>query len=350
MPFQRPSLADLFARTKADLEARLGLGPLLARSVLAVLARVLAGASHLLHGHLDWSSRQFLADTAEQRELERLASIYGLERKSAIAASGLVSFNGNDGAVIVAGTRMRRADSVEFLTLADVTIAASSAEVQVEASLGGTAGNTPPATPLALVSPVGNVRSPGLVDAAGLFGGLEEESDEDLRARLLARIRNPPMGGNAADYKAWTLAVPGVTRAWIYPRIVGAGTVGVTFVTDGAPGGSIPTSDKVEEVRAAIAELRPVTAQVSVFAPVALPLDLSIHLVPDTAEIRAAVTASLEDLILREAEPGGTLLLSHIAEAISSSTGENDHVLTVPAADVVAPTGELVQLGAITWT
>ena len=32
-----------------------------------------------------------------------------------------------------------------------------------------------------------------------------------------------------------------------------------------------------------------------------------------------------EDLLLREAVPGGTLLLSHIRAAISSATGESDY-------------------------
>ena len=65
-----------------------------------------------------------------------------------------------------------------------------------------------------------------------LDGGTDEETDEELRARVLRRIRQPPMGGDAYDYVAWALAVPGVTRAWCSPLEMGIGTVTVRFMMD----------------------------------------------------------------------------------------------------------------------
>jgi uncharacterized phage protein gp47/JayE len=62
--------------------------------------------------------------------------------------------------------------------------------------------------------------------------GSDEESTDELRARLLARLQNPPHGGNATDYEAWAKEVSGVTRAWSYPLELGAGTVTVRFVRD----------------------------------------------------------------------------------------------------------------------
>ena len=64
-----------------------------------------------------------------------------------------------------------------------------------------------------------------------LTGGTDTETDEQLRARILHRIQNPPMGGAAADYVAWALAVPGVTRAWAAPE-QGVGTITVRFLMD----------------------------------------------------------------------------------------------------------------------
>ena len=96
--------------------------------------------------------------------------------------------------------------------------------------------------------------------------------------------------------------------------------------------------------------LRPVTAQETVAAPVADPLDFAIALTPDTAEVRAAVEAELRDLIAREAEPGGTILISHIREAISIAAGETDHVLASPAGNVTAAAGAIVTMGAVTWS
>jgi len=73
-------------------------------------------------------------------------------------------------------------------------------------------------------------------------------------------------------------------------------------------------------------------------------------LAPDTEAVRAAVAAELADLIRREAEPEGGLYLSHIREAISLAAGEVDHALVSPVADVAAGTGEIITMGAITWS
>ena len=150
-----------------------------------------------------------------------------------------------------------------------------------------------------------------------------------------------------------------MTRAWVSPQFMGAGTVGVGFVCDGNTGSIFPDSDKVDEVAAYLESHtdpitgavvgRPVTAELYVFAPSASPLDFTIQVSPNTTAVREAVTASLEDLLEREAEPGGELLLSHIREAISLSIGETDHTLVSPASDLTAGAGELFVLGTITW-
>jgi uncharacterized phage protein gp47/JayE len=84
-------------------------------------------------------------------------------------------------------------------------------------------------------------------------------------------------------------------------------------------------------------------------APVAVPLNFTIFVTPNTADVKAAVTAELTDLLRREAVPGGTILLSHIREAISIATGETNHTISVPAADVAHTTGQIATMGTITW-
>lgn len=111
----------------------------------------------------------------------------------------------------------------------------------------------------------------------------------------------------------------------------------------------VPDAGEVAAVQAYINALRPVTAVVTVAAPAAVPLNFTIDLVPDTAANRAAVEAELRDMLLREAAPGATILLSHIREAISLATGETDHILSVPAANVTHTTGQMATFGAITW-
>ncbi len=351
MPFNRPSLPDLIERAAGDVETRLpGTDARLRRSNLGVLSRVHAGAIHGLYGYLDWLAIQLMPDTAEVEYLNRWASIWGVTRKAAVKATGSVTFTGTDGSVIPAGTLLQRSDAVEFTTDAEVTIAGGSAVAAVTASEGGAGGNTSANSTLTLVTPIAGVDSSATVDSGGLTNGADTESDTSLRARLLLRIQQPPHGGAKHDYNAWALEIADVTRVWISPNELGLGTVVVRFVVDDHPTSIIPDAAKVQEVQAHIDTERPVTAAVTAVAPTAVNLDLTIsNLSPGTQAVKDAIQAELDDLLRREAEPGGTILISHVREAISIAAGETDHVLTSPTADITYNTGEIAVLGTITW-
>lgn len=346
MPFSRPSLQQLIDRTRNDLLARLAADDVLRRADAEVYARVVAAASHALYGFVDYVARQVIIDTADADHLERWASIWGVGRKAAAAASGTATFATAAGAVIPAGTVLLAFDGVEYETTEEGAAAGASLELPIVARSAGAAGNRTAGQSLSLVSPISGVQ-PAAV-ASALSGGADVETDDALRARLLARIQQPPHGGAAHDYVAWALEVAGVTRAWVYPGELGEGTVTVRFMRDD-DADTIPDAAEVAAVQSHIDALRPVTAQPTVVAPIAVPLAFQIQLTPNGASVQEAVTEELRDLIRREAEPGGTLYLSRISEAISVAAGESRHVLVSPAADVTVATGEITTLGAITW-
>jgi uncharacterized phage protein gp47/JayE len=346
--FNRPALSDIVARTRGDLLTRLSQDELLRRSDAEVLARVLAGASHEIHGYLDWIARQVIYDTADDEILIRWASIWGVAQKAAAAASGNVLVTGTVGKLIPVDTLMKRADGVEFMVTADTTLGASATAVPVEAVEAAAAGNTVAGIDLTLLNPIAGVQSVVTVDSAALTNGSDIESVTSLRSRFLARIQQPPAGGSQSDYVNWALEVPGVTRAWVYPMEMGAGTVTVRFVRDN-DASIIPDAAEVQAVKDYIDARRPVTADLYVVAPVAVPLNLTIQITPATATVKAAVEAELRDLLLREAAPGVTLLISHIREAISTAAGETDNVLVSPTTNQVYTTGQMPVFGSITW-
>jgi uncharacterized phage protein gp47/JayE len=363
--FKRPTLAEILARINGDIESRLeGADAKLRRNVLNILGRSLGGAAHGLHGHLDDLARQLMPDTADAEYLERWASIWGPSRKPSVAAKGNVTFTGTNGVTIPAGTLLQRSDGTEFTTDADGGIVAGVATVAVTAvlqsvgDLYGSLGNTAAGSALSLVNPLAGVNGQATA-VTGLSGGVDVELDEDLRARLLDRIRRPPMGGADSDYEAWALEVAGVTRAWPYANHLGLGTVGVAIMMDDTYADGIPlpadvitVADYIERhVDPASGEIvgRPITAAVTVFAPVAVPLDFTLSVTPDTAEVRAQVEAELADLLRLEAAPGGRIAHTHLNAAISAASGETDHVLTLPAADVLHLTGEIAVMGVVTW-
>lgn len=351
MAFERPSLLDLASRVLSDITARLQVGSAqLRRSFITVISRVFAGGLHEQYGYLDYIYRQALPDTAEDLNLERWANIFNLTKTPSTFASGNVTFTGTNGSIIPSGAQLKRSDGLTFTTQSDATIAGGIATTLVQADISGDASNGPAGATLTLVQTYGGIASNATVAAGGISGGSEVENDDSLRIRLLQRLREPPMGGAAYDYIQWSLAAnPAVTRAWVYPLENGAGTVVVRAVTDNAVGGPIPSAGVISDIADYIAARKPVTAAVTVLAPVAVTRNFTIDLTPDTVAVRAAVEAELRDMILRDSEPGGILYFSRMNEAISIAAGESDHVLTVPSANVVYASGQFPVFGTITW-
>lgn len=343
---ERPSLQILTDRIRNDIISRLAADEVLRRSDAEVYARAESLAMHAMYGYVDWIAAQLFADTCSEDMLDRHATFWKVARKVSAAATGTVTFATSVGAYIPSGTLVRALDGVEYATTAEATAVAAATAVAVEAVEAGDAGNRVTGQSVLLVAPVDGVQT--TATAGELSGGADIESFTAWRARILAAMRKPPAAGTPNDYVMWALEVPGVTRAWCYPLELGLGTVVVRFVRDD-DASLIPDAGEVSTVQDYIDALRPVTAAVTVVAPVASAVNFTISVTPATAAVKAAVQAELEDLLLREAEPGGTLYLSRIREAVSLAAGESDSTVTVPSADVTKSSGQIATMGVITW-
>lgn len=353
MPFQRPALDELIARILTDLQTRLSPNNVvMRRSAIGAQAYAEAGAVHLLHGHLEYLSRQMFPDISDAEFLDRQASLFGITRTPATFATGNVTATGTNGTVIPVGTHLQRADGATFTSTANATIALGTATVAVTADVAGAAGNTDVAVNLTFVSPIAGVNASAAVAVGGLSLGADVESDDAFRAEVIARLRQSPQGGSVADYETWAMQVSGVTRVWVIDEGLGPGTVLIYFVRDGDGSGAaiIPDSGEVAAVQSYIDSRRPVTANVTVVAPTSVALNFTIHLSPDNTDTRAAAQAELVDLIARDGTPGGTILLSQIRVAVGVADGVADFNVTAPAADVVYTAGHIPVMGTITWT
>ncbi len=344
MPFETPSLPVLISRTQNDLASEA-----LRRSDAQVLARTLSGTAYGLYGYLDWIADQILPDKADEETLERIAALrLNRPRNAAQPAEGGASFSAAAGAVLDVDVVLQAGDGRMYRVTASVTTVSGLNTVTIAAVEAGSLGNADAGLQLSLVQPVAGVTNAFTVIAPGLSGGIEKESIESLRARVIRSYRVIPHGGSADDYETWALEFPGVTRAWCRGNYLGPGTVGLFVMRDNDPV-PVPNPAQLQEIKDYIEPLRPVTAELYVLAPTEKPVLYSIHPVPDTTAIRAAITASLKDLHEREAGLGETLLISHIREAISGAAGETDHALTIPAGNVTALPNELLTFGGITW-
>lgn len=353
--FVRPTFTEILARIQADIDARLdGTDSHLRRSVLNVIAYAEAGVTHGLYGFQAFISKQVFPDTAEVEYLNRWGVIYGVERLQAVQAKGSVTFTGTNGSVILEDTELIRSDNEIFVTDATVTIASGTATSAVTAQTPGDIGNTAAASIFTLVTPIAGVTNEATVAVGGIAGGLALEDDDSYLERILLKIQQPPQGGASVDYEIWARASnPGVTNVWVYPLEDGPGTVTVRIMSYGATDDGIPDAELIDIVQDYIDSKKPVTADVTVEAPVAQEQDFTIDLdILDgyvEADVRADVTANIADMLQRDASPGGTIYRNIIIENILATPGVFNAALTVPAADVTTSTGGIVTMGTITW-
>lgn len=284
--------------------------------------------------HQGWIVRQIFPDTADPEYLYLHARTRGLTKKPANNASGPAAFTGQAGTRAAAGLVFKR-DNLTWTTLGEVVIGANGqGTAQAISSLQGTAGNTPAMTATLTTTPAG---FDSAVTTGVMAGGTEEESDDELLARLLDIIRRPPAGGNKYDYKRWALEVPGVSAAYVYPLRRGLGTVDIVITS----AGGLPSQDVISRVTAHINDVRPVTAKdILVLAPTNKSFDVHVKVALDgitLANAKTAIIAALQDEDKRR-EPGDSFIRSQASMLISLISGITDVEMTAPAANITAVT------------
>lgn len=370
MPYARPTLTALQNQAVQDITTSgvPGLDGLLRNAVLRVLAWVMSGLAYSVYGFIDWIAQQATPFTSTDEYLEAWAALVGVFRKDATSAIGTSSgYTGTVGLTLPAGSALRRDDSTPYVTTADATVdATGQLTVPFIATVAGAITNCGYGTGMAIDPPFPGITSGGIVNAPGATGGTDQETTDALRTRMLAKYANPPQGGSAADFEAWAMEVPGVTRAWTQPNGNGPGTVIVRFMMDdvypatgGFPVGTNGCAS--EETRGptatgdqlAVAEhiwpVQPVTALVWAMAPVAAPIDVTLlALDPNTEDMQAAIVASISDMFLAKAAPGGTIYPSDFYEAILITPGINHFTMSEPALPVTAAAGALPVMGTLT--
>lgn len=346
MAYSRPTLAEIVARVESDMSTRLGTSsPVLPKSVARIVARVIAGAVHMVYGFVDYMVDQIFTSTANRENLVRKGAETGLPLNAATYATGNVTFTGTNGTAVPTGSRVSRADGAVYEVTTGGTVSGTTVTLPAQATVAGVDGQCAAGTALSLTSPIAGITT-AVVASGGMTGGADEEDTEDYRARLLEAQQAESLGGSDDDYVTWAKSVAGVTRAWVSRHEEGLGTVTVRFVRDGDVS-IFPDPAEVLAVQAVLDAERPTTAEVFVVAPTAGTVAFTLSISPDTPELRAAVEAEMTDLFYRNGEPGGTVLLSEMRTAIGVVSPS--YTLTTPSADYVAATGAIPTVGTFTW-
>jgi uncharacterized phage protein gp47/JayE len=372
MPWTTPTLAQVRSLVRDSIRGQLpGADAAIPNSVLRVVSDAQGGLCHLNLQYIDWLALQLMPDTAELEWLDRFAAIWLINadgtsgRKAATPSHGSATFTGTPTAIIPQYSQLEGGQGFLFETVADITIAdTGEGEGEVRGITPGSGSNLEPGASLSLSTPPIGVDASGTVIV--LTGGTDVETDDQLRVRILLRIRQPPMGGAAHDYVQWALAVPGVTRAWCAPLEQGIGTVTVRFMCDDLRGtddpltNGFPLPEDIAAVRSYLDFMRPVTTKdFQVVAPIPEPIDFRIvNLVENTSSVRGAIENSIDAMLQEKAapahsiegimQPAQTIYETWVSCAVLEAAGVEHFDLYMD--DHPMPTnGSLAVRGVITW-
>lgn len=345
---QAVQAADPQSLSPRDLE--------LARSNFAALSFAQAVGLHGAYRYLrDFIARQAIPIKSSGEFLDGWLLSYGMQRKSAQAALGTAQGTGVAGSLLGAGTLLQSSSGQQYQVVSGgVVDGLGNVSVSLVATLAGSAGNEAAGAALSLVSAVSGINSGFIVAAAGIGGGADVETDDEAVYRLQQRLANQPLGGAPADYARWALTVAGITRAWGIRNPLGPCTAGVVIMADNNAGG-LPSAAQAQAVFDYITDpMRGPPDDLYVITPTPISVDLTIRLLPDSADARLAVSAELKNLFYREAYPGGQIPHTHLIEAVSVAAGEYNHefvspVLTVGGFLATAGYQDVLTLGTVTF-
>lgn len=351
MPWPIPAPGAISARAAGVLETNLpGIDARSDNTGATAITRVTELGVQDLYYEQGYLAEQLMPDTATDW-LARHGQIRGVPRDLATLAAGLVILSGVPGEELPIGTLFQTQSStpVQYQTTSVVTLGPS-VSVPVQALVTGSGGNLAAGTVLYPASPISEIApQSATVDADGITGGLDLESLDSWRERILQEIRLQPAGGSADDYVAWAkAAIPDVAFAACPSSLQGGGVATVVVAMSGP---RVPTATELADITAYIQARRPVTGDLVVEPAVLQPVDISLQVRPNTVAIQQAASAALSLFFGAASAIDTPIYLSSLSAAIENSDGETYHELLAPTADV-QPSGPtaLPVLGTVTFS
>ncbi len=210
--FRRKRYADI--KTAMDDRAieyfgdNVNLGP---ASPLGMIIRIVAWSMSTLWASAEATYHAGYVDTAEDVHLDGVGKYIGIIRRDAVAATGIITITGDPGTFIPAGfLLLSTTNNVEYVTVEAVTIPDVTVDVGIQATVAGSAGNSPAWTVTEIVNPIAGVSD--VTNGDPVDGGLDRETDEEFRVRYDASVSTAG-ASTVESITAAILAVEGVRDA-----------------------------------------------------------------------------------------------------------------------------------------
>ena len=324
-----------------------------------LMINTLAYREILVREQIQHAGAQMLIDFSTAPAIDYLAALVGVTRLSSSSASTTIRFTlvaGHNGVVIPANTRVATSDGqIVFATQQATTVASAvtTADVISFAQSPGAAGND------YAIGEVNDILDPQafIVSASNTTatsGGTDQESDDELRARVKLAPSQFSTAGPVDAYKFHTFkASPTIVDVGVLSSV--PGTVNVYPLVEG---GVVTPPETIALVVAALNDekVRPLSDTVVVASPTiinyAIEVELTIYESADSATVQSEKETALQGYAdEKQALIGQDITLAQIT---SLSVGDGSTVYNVnivsPVADVVVANTEVAVMTSLTVT
>lgn len=293
---------------------------------------------------------ELMPDTAVDEALDRWGAIFGLSLQGAAGSYGFIVNSSSATAPIAEGAQLQDAAGLRY----EVTTGGNYDDgdlVPIRAVDVGADTNHDEGDTLQWASAPPYCADRVLVGTGGLVNGVEAETQEGLRARILAKLQSAPASGNCSHVAEITeTADVRVQKAFVYPAVQGPASLDVAAVaapTDTEKGRAIASALMTGTIAPYVEGELPEHSEVNVTTVVDVPVGVAFGL-----SLPEAPTASPPgpgggwvNGTPWPAPDGSSSFRCTVTVATSSTTFTVD-ALTTPAVGIT----RIAWLSPLTWT
>lgn len=293
----------------------------------------------------------------------------GIVRRESVNASGYVSVTGKPGLIIPLGYGFSTnadddGNTIDFVSTEEVTIdSLGNAKIPIEATEGGSESNVGANV---VVLHTGDETGELLEDITSvsndnpITGGLDEESDDTLRERIVTydRSQSNSFIGNPSDYKRWAMSVAGVGAVTVISAEDTSGTVKIVILDQNGDPASKSIQDDVYDYIMSPndkdSRLAPINAVLSIVTPVTLKINISAKVYLKGIELKDVESTfrnKVQEYLLNNALEDLIVRVSAISDLLYSIDGVYDYenvTINGYSKNLTIDSGQVPVLGTIT--
>lgn len=255
------------------------------------------------------------ADTSHGEYLTMIAKQYGVIRKEATKAIGVLTVKGTG--TIYAGAIFATERGIQF-TATENTDIKDTGQIQIEAITAGNIGNVEAETIKVISMSIPGINS--VINSEPTMGGYDEETDAELLDRYLFKVRNPATSGNKNNYELWAREIEGVGGARCIPLWNGNGTVKIVIIDANL---NVADETLLNKVRAYLEEEKPIGADLTVVSATAVNVKVAANIYGSVNEdeFKEKVDTYFKEIGFNR----GYVSIAHIGKTLLECSGVIDY-------------------------